>query len=86
MITKAKIEIYKKYKGDGDMFVRCMTKGERDIISNGDFGLIDDLLQNMEIVDKGLASQSFKDKLTNDLRETVDIDCIDLIKQLAIKK
>jgi len=86
MITKAKLNIYKKYEGDGDMFVRCKNKSERDVIGNGDFGLIDDLLQNIEIVDKGLASQSFKDKLANDLREKVDSDCIDLLKQLLMKR
>jgi hypothetical protein len=86
MITKVNLEIYKKYKGDGDMFVRCKTKLEQDLIDNGDFGLIDDLLQNMEIVDNGLASQSFIDKLTMDLRDNVAPDCVDLLKQLEIKR
>jgi len=77
MITKAKLEIYIKYKGDGDMFVRCKTKSERELIDNNDFGIIDDLLQNIEIVDNGLASQFFIDKLTIDLRDKEVPECID---------
>ena len=85
MVTKTKLEIYKKYDGDGDMFVRCMTKSERDLIDNGDFGLIDDLTQNIEIVDNGLASQTFIGNLGKDLGAKLAPDCIDLLKQLKIK-
>ena len=86
MITKAKIEIYKRFNGDGDMFVRCGKPHEKDLIDDNDFYIIMDLLQNIEIVDKGLASLTFKDKLTSDLIDKVEPDCIDLLKQLKIKK
>jgi hypothetical protein len=86
MITKAKIEIYKKYKGDGDMFVRCMTKSEQNIMGKDDFRLIDDLLQNIEIVNKGLASLTFKNKLTSDFMDKVEPDCIDLLTLLTSKR
>ena len=82
MITKAKIEIYKRFNGDGDMFVRCGKQHEKDLIDDNDFYTIMDLLQNIEIVDKGLASLTFKDKLTADLIDKVEPDCIDLLKQL----
>lgn len=86
MITKAKIEIYKRFNGDGDMFVKCGKPYEKDLIDDNDFYIIMDLLQNIEIVDKGLASLTFKDKLTSDLIDKVESDCIDLLKQLKIKK
>lgn len=84
MITKEKIDIYNKYKGDSDMFVRCRNKKERDLINSGDFGLIADLLQNIEIADNGLASQSFKDKLAADLIDMVEPECLDLLKNSKI--
>ena len=86
MITKAKIEIYKRYNGDIDAYARHNLHKKNDLIDDNDFYIIMDLLQSIEIVDKGLASLIFKDKLTADLIDKVEPDCIDLLKQLKIKK
>jgi hypothetical protein len=86
MINKDKIKIYKKYNGDIDAFARHNLHKKNDLIEDEDFFIIMDLLQNIEIVDKGLASLTFKDKLTSDLIDKVEPDCIDLLKQLKIKK
>ena len=80
MITKQKIEIYRKYGGDGDGFVRFGQKNEKDIIEHNDWSMIDSVLQDLELIKKGLCSSNYKDKLENTMQQNFDIEAIDIIK------
>lgn len=71
MITKEHLEIYKKYKGDGDGFIRCATLQERAIMDYEHWSLIDDLIQNLNLIDNGLASDSFIEST----RKKMKINC-----------
>jgi hypothetical protein len=75
MITKDKIKNYKKYMGDGDMFCRCARKRKKHTTESNDFLTIDYLIQNIQIIQNGLASSTFKDKFINELKDKVDTDC-----------
>ncbi len=69
MITRRKIEIYKKFSGDIDHFARVGTHQDKIDISDKDWSLIDSLLQDLEIVDKGLAADTFVIRLDELIKE-----------------
>jgi len=62
MITQAVLKVYTKYSGDGDAFSRVGTKKEREIFKDIDFYTIDDLIQDIKLINNGLASNDFKEK------------------------
>lgn len=84
MITKDKIKIYSKYKGDIDMFARVANKTEEKTISTKDWYLIDDLLQDLILINSGKTSSSYMDELSNKQKENLeDEEALQLLKTLA---
>lgn len=69
MITLRKIEIFKKFSRDIDHFVRVWTPQDKIDISDKDWSLIDSLLQDLELVDKGLAADTFVKRLDERIKE-----------------
>jgi hypothetical protein len=69
MITRRKIEIFKKYSGDIDHFARVGTHQDKIDISDNEWSLIDNLLQDLEIVDKGLVADAFLKRLDERIKE-----------------
>ena len=84
MITLKHIEIYRKYCGDGDGFIRCATKEEKTIMDYKDWSLIDTLVEDLSLIKKGLVSTSFI-KLTEErLKENSDSkETVEAIKDIA---
>ncbi|MBS1689672.1 MAG: hypothetical protein JSS96_13170 [Bacteroidetes bacterium] len=80
MITSEQIEVYKKYKGDGDVFIRCATEEEKTTIDYINWSLIDRFVQDIRIVKRKLAPISFKNSLNKQLEENCDTN--KTIKQL----
>ncbi len=74
-ITVDKITIFKKYRGDIDGYARSGTAKEKLVLSDKDFYLIDDLLQSMDMVKKGTASDEFKSKTIQRIKELTDDKC-----------
>lgn len=72
MITLRHIKIYELYKGDGDGFVRCATPEEKAIMGYKHWTLINNLIQDINIVKRGLASDSFTRTLNERLKEECD--------------
>lgn len=72
MITLRHIEIYKKYRGDGDAFIRCATLEEKRLLDYKHWELIDDIIQNLHFIKKGLASTSFIRATNEKLNENCD--------------
>ena len=85
MITLEHLRIYKKYHGDGDMLFRCGTSKEKEWMDYESWSMIDDLVQDLIFVEKGVASDSYI-KFTNDkLRECCDSeDTIRELKNIAL--
>ncbi|POZ50303.1 hypothetical protein [Methylovulum psychrotolerans] len=71
MITSEKIKIYAHYYGDSDMWARRAKSSEKAILSN-DWYLIGSLIQEIELVNKGLASEKFTLNLKKHLIESCD--------------
>ena len=68
MITLKCIEIYEKYGGNEDGFLRCATSEERLLLNYSCWILLQDLI----IVKRGLASGSFIKSLDERLGESCD--------------
>lgn len=69
MITQDKIKIYKKYSGDIDSWARGGSKKEKLVMKDNDWYIIDVLIQDLTLVNKGLTSVTFSDSLDNRLKE-----------------
>jgi hypothetical protein len=76
MITKRKISIYKKYDCDNDNLVRSGNIKEKNEISDEDWQLIDSLLQDIELVKRGLTTEKFARDLEFRLKENIENESV----------
>ena len=84
MITLRHIKIYKEYNGDGDGFVRCATQEEKSIMDYQHWSLIDNLIQDVNLVKKGLVSDTFMNSITERLKKNCDNEeTIQALKEIA---
>ena len=72
MITANKITIYEKFNGDIDGWARSGTKEQHEIINDGEWFLIDELVQDVRLIKNNLASSDFQKKIYKKLRENCD--------------
>lgn len=80
MITKEKLEIYSKYGGLNDGLSLVGTEEQKKIFSDDDWSIIDGFVQDIIIVENGLASK----KYTEDLKQKLNENCSsrEVIEQL----
>lgn len=84
MITIEKLLIFKEFKGDVDSWSRQSSINSEYYFESKDWTLIDNLIQDVIIVNNGLASKVFTDKLENDLLKNCDCnETMILLKNLA---
>lgn len=86
MVTKEKLEIYRRFGGDMDGWARLSLANEtqKTIINVDDWSTIDNLLQNLILVEKGLVSDSFAKAVNEELQAKCDCeDTIRILKELA---
>lgn len=84
MITIDKIKIYKRFNGDVDGWARIGTTEVKSIMNDDDWFLIDGFIQDISLVKKCLASDSFMKSINERLKENCDTDeTIQAIKELA---
>lgn len=69
MITKEKINIYKRYNGDGDAFIRGAKKKEKMMMGYDDWRMIDDFVQDIILIKGKLTSDSYKADVINRMNE-----------------
>lgn len=86
MITMCKLKIYTNFKGDGDSWLRFGSKREKALINDEDWFLIDGLMQDIQLVKKGLTSKEYSLSVHNRLIENCDnLETIELLKTLPDK-
>ncbi len=86
MITLRKIEIYRKFSGDIDHFARVGSHQDKIDISDKEWSLIDSLLQDLELVDKGLAADTFVKRLDERIKESCENEGVfQELKRINIK-
>ena len=72
MITSKHIEIYKSYEGNGDAFIHCSSDEEKAYMTYKDWKLLDDFIQSIHLIKKGLSSKNFSEDLHKRLQENCD--------------
>ncbi len=72
MITQEKLNIYKKYSGNMESWDRFGKKKDKRIMPYKEWEMIDELIQNLELVEKGLASVDFKLQTLKKLSQACD--------------
>ena len=83
MINKQKIKIFKKYNGDIDGFSRFGKKKEKNIISDEEWNVIDNVLQDLKMIKNGLCSTDYKNKTEEILNQKFEKESIDLLNKYA---
>lgn len=84
MITIDKIKIYKRFNGDIDGWARIGTNEEKSIMNDNDWFLIEGFIQDISLVKKGLASDTFMNSIRERLKENCDSEeAIQAIEELV---
>lgn len=87
MITQEKIKIYSSFQGDVDGWARMGSKKEKVIMSDEDWSLINGLVQDIQLVKKGVTSKEFSDTLQRRLVENCDNpETINQLRKVADKQ
>jgi hypothetical protein len=71
MIDLEKIAIYKKFAGDIDGWARMASASEKAILTGDDWRQIDSFVQDFGLVQAGLASTRYAEKLHARIAESV---------------
>jgi len=82
MITRQKLEIYKKFEGDVDMFRLTGKKDEQSIFEENDWHLIEDFVRRFHLINSGSASDNFRKETLNLVESQVQRDAVDLLMSL----
>lgn len=69
MITKSDLKIYQRYNGDIDMWQRAGNK-KKEMVD--DWPLIDTLIQDLILIQKGNASSEYIDRVNNLLHQSCE--------------
>lgn len=72
MVTENKIKIYRRHNGNIDSWARSGSEKEKSIMTDEDWYIINDLIQDLSLMKKGLASSSFSEDLNIKLKEICD--------------
>jgi hypothetical protein len=72
MINIEKLLIYKSFNGDIDGFARLGTKLQKEILNEKEWYLIDDIIQNINIIKKGLTSVNFEKETYDKLKDNFE--------------
>ena len=79
MITTEKIKIFNSYGGDIDGLARDGRDYEKKLFDNNDWPLIDNLFQDIELINKELAAQTYIDQTLVKLKENCDRDSFEML-------
>lgn len=84
MITINKIKIYQRYNGDVHGWARVGSKEEKSIMNDEDWFLIEGFIQNINLIKKGLVSDTFINSIIERLKEKCDSEeTIQAIRKIA---
>ena len=71
MITSAKIEIFKFYKGYYDGYY-IQNESKPMIITDDEWFLLDNLIQDIHLIRKGVVSKSYETKIVEKIKTNFD--------------
>src|SRR4051812_18575549 len=79
MITTEKIKIFNSYGGDIDGLTRNSRSNDHNLISDNEWSLIDNFFQDIELINKGLAAQTYIEQTLLKLKENCDSDSFETL-------
>jgi hypothetical protein len=85
MITKRKLDIYKHYRGDIDMFCRTSSETNQKLFGPSEWTEIEDYIQNLRLIESGAVSPEFKEKALDAIAKNVDTHAIKALQNIARK-
>ncbi|MDB5236482.1 MAG: hypothetical protein JWR44_3475 [Hymenobacter sp.] len=68
MITSAALQVYREFQGDPGRFARGGTDAQRAVLPERAWGMLLDFIQDLHLVQQGLASSSYAARLEHRLR------------------
>lgn len=74
MITTEKIKIFDRYDGNIDGFARSGREHEKKLLDDDEWSVIDNLHQDIELINKRLAAQTYVAQTLIKLKENCDLD------------
>ena len=74
MLTLEQVELYERYNGNGDSFSRFAKKEEDMIISDENWRILDDFVQDIIFIRKEITSESYIKNVIKRLKENCDND------------
>jgi hypothetical protein len=84
MLTPEKIKAFKFFNGDIDLWARIGSRKEKALMEEEDWYLIENLIQDIKLVNKGLASSQFSDALEIKISDSCeDVETIKSLTALA---
>lgn len=72
MITKDILNIYIKYNGDSDGIDKIGNSEEKFLLNGKTWKLIEELIQDILLINKGLVSEEFKNKIEEKIKNACD--------------
>ncbi|WP_343303372.1 hypothetical protein AAHN97_17590 [Chitinophaga niabensis] len=72
MITLEKLDIYKRYDGSVDGWSHSGSSRQKQAMTDKDWFVIESFIQDLTLVKRGLASESFQESLNNRLKGECD--------------
>ena len=84
MITQNKLNVYRHINGDVDGLYRTGSPAQHQTMQPGDWNLIESLIQDINLVDKGLTSEEYAKSVEEKLSQHTDSkETIEQLKILA---
>lgn len=68
-LTRQKIAIYQKYRGDVDIWARAGTREEKQVMADADWSEMWSLFQQVQNLEKGQLSDEFAARVRSRLQE-----------------
>ncbi|GEM58372.1 hypothetical protein B0A78_07070 [Flavobacterium columnare NBRC 100251 = ATCC 23463] len=78
MITKEKIKVFDSYNGDIDGPARVGSDYEKKLFGNNEWSLIDNFYQDIELINKRLAAQTYIEQTFVKLKENCDNESFEI--------
>lgn len=78
MITTEKIKIFNSYGGDSDGLARVVRDSEKKLFDHNDWSVIGNFYQDIELINKRLAAQTYIEKTIAKLKDNCDNESFDL--------
>ena len=83
MIDLVQLEIYNRHYGNIDSWGKGSTKMEREILSDKNFEIIDEVKYSLVIIERGLSSEGFRQQIIDRLSEVSSLEAKEFAKILG---